>query len=186
MNRLDVEKAIQAAGVVLRREGKEATRLRILKLLYIADRESLAETGSPILGSRIVAMKHGPLHSEVLDLINGGHRDEPKWSLYFQSSGKDVRLSREPATDRLSRQDIRLLNRVVEKRLPYDDWEVVDETHAFEEWKKCYPNPEESTSRSIPLDVLLDAVGRGHEKGAIKEDIADSAYYDRFFSGISK
>ncbi|MEI8371389.1 MAG: hypothetical protein WCJ35_00990 [Planctomycetota bacterium] len=39
--RLDTEKAIQAVGVPLRRDGKRASRLRLLKLLYIADRISL-------------------------------------------------------------------------------------------------------------------------------------------------
>lgn len=59
---LDVEKAIQAVGVLLRREGKRASRLRLLKLLYIADRISLQKTGTPILGSKVVALKHGPVH----------------------------------------------------------------------------------------------------------------------------
>jgi len=39
--RLDSEKAIQAVGVLLRHDGKRASRPRLLKLLYIADRISL-------------------------------------------------------------------------------------------------------------------------------------------------
>jgi len=52
-------------------ESREMDRVRLLKLLYIADRESIAQTGEPILGTKLVAMKWGPLHSKVLDLING-------------------------------------------------------------------------------------------------------------------
>lgn len=35
--------------------------LRMLKLLYLADRESLKETGHTITGDRVVAMEHGPV-----------------------------------------------------------------------------------------------------------------------------
>ena len=112
--RLDVEKAIQAVGVLLRREGKRAGRLRLLKLLYIADRTSLMKTGCQILGSRIVAMKHGPLHSEVLDLINGDHIRAPQWSRYFRNVGYTVVLAEEPAIGKLSRFEIELLNQVVD------------------------------------------------------------------------
>ena len=107
---LDVKKAIQAVGVLLRREGKRASRLRLLKLLYIADRISLQRTGRQILGSKIVAMKHGPLHSEVFNLIEGDHVQTPLWSHYFRNSGRDVVLEEEPGTDALSRQDIDLMN----------------------------------------------------------------------------
>ena len=81
--KFNTEKAIQVAGVLLREEGKSMTRLRLLKLLLIADRQSLRETGRPILGSRIVAMDNGPLHSDVYDLIKGAHNSAPAWSAYF-------------------------------------------------------------------------------------------------------
>ena len=144
--RLDVEKAIQAAGVLLRREGKKAGRLRLLKLLYIADRISVQKTGTAILGSKIVAMKHGPLHGEVLDLINGEHAKEPTWSRHFRSVGRDVLLHHEPGVGKLSRQEIELLNQVVDERVNRDDWDVAMETHGYKEWRDVYPDPEENTA----------------------------------------
>jgi uncharacterized phage-associated protein len=184
--KLDVEKAIQAVGVLLRQEDKKATRLRILKLLYIADRISLKETGSQILGSRIVAMKHGPLHSEVLDLISGDHPDEPRWSHFFGIEGRDVVLSEEPGVGKLSRREIEILNDVARQRLCESDWDVADETHGFEEWKKSYPDPTENTSRTISLELLIESVGRGADKDAIMQDVVDTDVYDSFFDGICK
>ena len=35
--------------------------MRLLKLLYLAERKSLAETGRPILGDRTIAMQQGPV-----------------------------------------------------------------------------------------------------------------------------
>jgi uncharacterized phage-associated protein len=186
MRRLDVDKAIQAVGVLLRREGKEASRLRLLKLLYIADRIALRNTGAPILGSKIVAMKHGPLHSEILDLINGDHVDEPKWSRHFRSSGRNIVLEDEPGVGKLSRQEIELLNEVVDARINLTDWDVADETHGFEEWQKTYPDPRENTSRPIPIELVIDAVGRSADKEAILQDMRDSEAFDQFFAGISE
>jgi uncharacterized phage-associated protein len=186
-HRLDVEKTIQAVGVLLRKEGKRASRLRILKLLYIADRVMLETTGSLMLGSKIVAMKHGPLHSELLDLIKGQHIAEPSWSRHFRNIGKDVVLEGdEPDIGRLSKHEISLLNEVVDARINKDDWHVADETHEFEEWRKNYPNRDESTSRPIPIADIIEATGRGDDKNSILQDMKDSESFDTFFAGIAR
>lgn len=185
VRRLDVEKAIQAVGVLLRKEGKKASRLRILKLLYIADRTALEKTGSFVLGSRFVAMKHGPLHSELLDLINGEHIAEAAWSRHFRNSGKDVVLEGdEPDIGRLSRHEIQLLNEIVDARSNLNDWEVADETHQFEEWINNYPVRTENTSRPIPVEDLIEATGRNKDKESILQDLRDSDVFDKFFAGI--
>jgi uncharacterized phage-associated protein len=184
--RLDIGKTIQAVGVLLRREGKRASRLRLLKLLYIADRIALEKTGSPILGSQIVAMRHGPVHSAVFDLIKGVHIDEPAWSRHFRNVGRDVVLEEEPEVGKLSRYEIELLNQVVDQRIDLSDWDVAEETHGFEEWQKSYPDPSENTSRPIPLEFLIDAVGRGADKAEIVQDMNDSEAFQRFFAGICK
>jgi uncharacterized phage-associated protein len=184
--RLDIGKAIQAVGVLLRREGKRASRLRLLKLLYIADRISLAKTGSPILGSKIVAMRHGPVHSDIFDLIKGVHIDEPVWSRHFRNVGRDVVLEEEPEVGRLSRFEIELLNQVVDQRSDLSDWDVAEETHGFEEWQKSYPDPMENTSRPIPLELLIAAVGRSADEVEIVQDMNDSEAFQRFFAGIGK
>ena len=65
----DTLKIVQAAAVLLKEEAGQMTRLRLLKLLYIADRESLAETLRPISGDDVVAMDHGPVLSSTYKLI---------------------------------------------------------------------------------------------------------------------
>jgi uncharacterized phage-associated protein len=181
---LDVEKAIQAVGVLLRREEKRASRLRILKLLYIADRTSLEKTGSLMLASKYVAMKHGPLHSEVLDLINSNHLAEAAWSRHFRNIGRDVVLEGdEPDVGKLSRYEVRLLNAVVDARANQNDWEIVDETHQFAEWKKCYPDQTVTTSCQIPISDLIEATGRGADKESILQDLGDTDAFNEFFAG---
>ena len=56
--RFDYDKALQAAGVLLSLDGDRMERIRLLKLLYIADRELLAETGRTITGDRKETPEH--------------------------------------------------------------------------------------------------------------------------------
>lgn len=56
----DEHKATQAAAYLLRRGGGRMRYMKLIKLLYLADRTALIETGSPITGDRFVAMKLVP------------------------------------------------------------------------------------------------------------------------------
>src|SRR4051794_8455100 len=118
-------KMIQAASVLATLEGGRIDRLRLLKLLYIADRESLAERGSPIIGGRVSALDNGPLHSDVYDLIKGVHEDFQDWSAVFGNDGHTVVLA--SGTDRmaLSRFEIDKLTEVFEANRSIDTWELV-------------------------------------------------------------
>lgn len=180
----DSTKAIQAIGVLLGcHHCAMASKLRLLKLLYIADRESLQETGRPILGSRVVAMDHGPLHSAVLDLINGEHVDEPRFSEHFEIFGYMVQRQKDPGVGRLSRYEIEKLNELCERYASMSDWDLAHEvTHAFVEWKAHYC---EGTSRTIPLEAVMDAVGIGN-KAEILRDLEREQETDLLFGEPSR
>jgi uncharacterized phage-associated protein len=70
--RFDFEKTLQAAGILLSLDGLRMDRIRLLKLLYIVDRELLVQAGRPLTGDVAVAMNYGPVLSRVYDLIRGG------------------------------------------------------------------------------------------------------------------
>jgi uncharacterized phage-associated protein len=165
MPSVDTKKAVQAAAVLLKRaHGREMPYLRLLKLLYIADRESFRETMRPILGGKTVAMKKGPLHSEVYDLIkqHGG-----LWGRHVCLDEYDVELVDDPGDSELSDYEVELLSRVAEKYSDLTEWQLVELTHQFSEWLKNYPDPTANTSHRIHLSDILDAVGLQEQKGAI-------------------
>ena len=59
---LNVEKAIQAIGVLFRHDGvKSMNYMRLLKLLYIADRNAIQESGRAITGGPVLAKERGPV-----------------------------------------------------------------------------------------------------------------------------
>ena len=82
-----LQKAVQAAAVVLRAEGKRMSRLRLVKLLYLAERKCLETTGHPLIGGKLCVMRRGPLSSPVYDLIKGEHPGEAKWSKFIVREG---------------------------------------------------------------------------------------------------
>lgn len=155
--RLNFQKTLQASAEFLRREpGKQMSRLRLLKLLYIADRESLRRTGRPITYDHVVAMKHGPVLSRLYDIIKGEDVLSPEFAKYVSQTGHQLSLVEEPGKSNLNRFEIRLLHELAEDYSELGDWEIVEETHTFKEWIKN--NPGES-SQPIPLEDVLEALG---------------------------
>ncbi|HEV3118470.1 MAG TPA: Panacea domain-containing protein, partial [Gemmataceae bacterium] len=132
--RLDSKKAVEAAVILARQSPRRMiSRKRLLALLYIANRECLKRSGRPIIGGRLVAMKYGPIHGDVYDLINKreGTEGGEEWSEHFHNDRYFVVLHDEPTISALSRFEIGILNEVLERHEEEDDWDVTRYTHAF-------------------------------------------------------
>jgi len=172
-------KAVQSAAILLKEEGGEMTRLRLLKLLYIADRESIAETFQPITGDDVVAMDHGPVLSKTYRLI----RREPQpgnavWDKYIAQEGeRNHVLIDQPGDGSLSEYEIRKLRAVSAVRRGMTDYEIADETHKFPEWSKN--QPPEGGRKDIPLRDVLDALGMAnYEERLVADEQAEGAFED--------
>lgn len=180
--RCSAKKMVQAAAVLLRLvRGGRMEYLRLLKLLYIADRQHVQEYQRPIIGRRLVAMKNGPLHSDLYDLVKGEHIDEPLWSEYIRRDNYEVELLRDPGVSELSAAEVRTLTTTFDRHQTLSEWELVEITHGFQEWWKNYPDRSANTSRTIPFADLLDAVGLQNEKPAILNDLCEESQMDRLF-----
>lgn len=152
---------------------------RLLKLLYIADRESVRQFGRPIVGGRLVAMDRGPLHSAGFDLMTGKDPAISEWSQFFATQRFEIAMIRDPGNDTLSKREIELLNRVRDEHEAHDDWDVGELTHEFEEFKKNLAP--RGKSKTIPFEDVLEAVGRAADKPAILKDAENKALFDRVF-----
>lgn len=176
------DKALQAAAYLLRREpSREMNYMRLLKVLYIADRESLRQTGRPITGDRIAAMRQGPVLSELLDLIKGIHLRCLDWARFIQKNDYNVRLVDEPGLSSLSRFEIETLDRLAEEHRSHDEWAMVQYTHDnCPEWEKNKP-ADPVKMNWIPLTDLLEALGKSADLPAIEADAkAEQAFAHLF------
>ena len=169
------KKAAAAAGVLLKQVGGRMPYMRLIKLLYLADRESLDRTGRPIIGGRYVAMKYGPVLSEVLDLV----KDEggSLWSEFIQTDRFDVVLAGEPDLGPLSQVEIDLLQEAAQLCEKLDQWKLADLTHTFPEWK----DPGTGAFDIAPEEIFR-ALGKTDEEiEEARQTANERAHFDSLF-----
>lgn len=63
------KRTTQAAAFFLFKAGGKLPVLKLMKLLYLAERESYRQYGEPISGDNLVSMPHGPVLSQTLNLM---------------------------------------------------------------------------------------------------------------------
>ncbi len=178
-------KVIQAAAVLLREHAGRMSRLRLLKLLYIADRECLAETLRPITGDRAVAMDHGPVPSRTYDLMKRKDTDSPLWDRYISQEGpQDHRLIQDPGVGKLTRREVDKLHRVSETHREMNDYDIAVETHGFDEWVRN--KPPQGSSKTIPLDDVLQALNLTQHKERIEAEAKAAAAFDREIAAVRR
>lgn len=178
--RFDSEKSLQAVAFLLRREpGHRMNYMRLLKILYIADREALRESSKPISGSCVVATKRGPLLDDVLKSIRGQHLATPRWAEFFRLDNYQLEMLRDPGVGRLSRFAAEKLEEVAARYQGNDEWEMVEITRRFPEWQRNNPG---DGCHEIPLEHILEAVGRGADFAKIAERAQSDARAAAFFS----
>ncbi len=176
--RFDLHKTLQASGVLLSLDANRMAYVRLLKLLYIADREQLAETGRAITGDEAVAMKNGPVLSRVYDLIKGVAPRADEWGDCIRKVDYSVELKKDPGRGKLSKGEIEKLTEVAERYRTMDDWELSEHTHGFPEWRNHY-QPDASTP--IPWREMLDAQGKAELIEFVERNEAARQYLDTLF-----
>ncbi len=135
--------------------------IKLIKLLYLADREALLRWGVPITFDRYVSMNNGPVLSRVLNLITED-RAKPVWSQYISAPMGDyeVRLLKTASTDRLSRAEENLMREIFTQYGHRNRWDLIDNVmHKLPEWK----DPDGS---AIPIQLreILEASGENEEE----------------------
>jgi uncharacterized phage-associated protein len=146
--------------------------MRLLKLLYVADRESLSETGRPITGGPVLAMPRGPVLEEVYHLIRGQHIEMPTWDQFLRKERYDLEMIDDPDVGALSKYEIKKLQEVAAIHANHDEWEMVGITHQLPEWIKNDPG---SSSKAIPLRDILEAIGKADQAEEIIEEAQELA-----------
>lgn len=179
--RFDFVKSLQAAGVLLQLEDGRMPYIRLLKLLYIADRELLAETAASVTGDRACAMKKGPVLSHVYSLIKGESSRSQEWFESIETQGYAVKLKRDRGRGRLSRGEIEKLVEVSERHRNQDHWEISDLTHDFPEWRQHFPEGACSGSYAIPWQDILRAQGKEEMILAVEVEEAARRHLDEVF-----
>ncbi len=175
--RFNERKATQAAALLLKLRGGPMSYLKLIKLLYLADRAALLSWGRPISTDRYVSLDRGPVLSRVLDLVtDGGDPGTPStWSASIAApSNYEVALKGEPELDELSDAEVALLENVFAEHGRKSRWELVEFTHTLPEWIDPHGS-------AVPIDYrdILRAGGKSPlEIAAVEDELGELAQAD--------
>jgi uncharacterized phage-associated protein len=169
------DRAAQAAARLLKLRGGRMAYMKLLKLLYLADREALVSLGRPITYDRMLSMPHGPVLSRTYDLMASepDPNETSYWHRYISPPGAnyEVELVEEAPADQLSRAEEQILEDVFKKFGHMRRWELRDYTHGLPE----YQDPKGSSLPIIVADLLRSAGIKEEEIEAIQATLWDEA-----------
>jgi uncharacterized phage-associated protein len=165
MMSFNARKAAQTvAFFVMKNDAKLIYVIKALKLVYLADRESISRFGFPIQMEPRVSMPLGPVNSYTYNHINGEAPPEQDggWSAFLSDREHHmVGLSDPNLTvddlDELSDADIEALDAVWNRFGNWDRWDLVNWTHNkanLPEW-----NDPNGSSRPISVEDIFRAIG---------------------------
>lgn len=145
-------RAAQVTAFFADKAGKQINILRATKLIYLADRRSMAERDHPVTGDDFVSMRHGPVNTYTYSLMNGEVEQHQThiWAEFIAPrAGNNLQLAK-PVThadlDELSRSDIRILEATWAEFKDIDQFDLAEWTHKF-----C-PEWQDPAGTSIPID----------------------------------
>lgn len=158
------ERATQAAARLLRLRGGTMSYMKLLKLMYLADRKSLLQHGRPITYDRFVSMDQGPVLSQTYNLMVAEESPDRAsyWRRYISEPDHyEVHLVQDAPSGELSKAQEALLEDIFRDFGRMGRWQLVDYCHTLPEW-------EDPHGSSIPIAVA-DVLRAG---GLDAEDIA--------------
>lgn len=152
------KKATQAVAYLVHLGGGRIGLWRMLKLVYLFDRESLVETGSTVTGDALDNLPHGGTPSRIYDNTKSRRDDRCKdavWKEYLTESVNDevsLRNANFP-TDELSEFERGVIEQIWERFGNLSQRELYNFVHALPEFK----DPKGSSVSIDPEEILKHA-----------------------------
>lgn len=175
------DKATQAAAKLLKLRGGTMSHLKLIKLLYLAERESLVRLGRPLTYDSYASLPHGPVLSATLDRINTGEAYRGGyWDRHIRPKANNevgLRDSRDIPNDQLSPAEEALLDEVFTKYGHLGRWDLVERTHELPEWT----DPQGSSIPIRPADILRNEGFSDEEIAEMEADWEEAAYARALF-----
>jgi uncharacterized phage-associated protein len=139
---INITATIEALYYLLDKNGK-SEKMKLVKLVFLADKYHLIQYGRTVTGDKYLAMKDGPAGSTVLDILNFNEdylEDEDiEYSLKFikKLEGNYLGISNTPVElNTLSESDLEALDFVSKKFGRMSAADLRKYTHEYPEWKQ--------------------------------------------------
>lgn len=158
----NVRKAAQVVAFFAREEGGAIHVLKVVKLVYLADRQNMAEYDFPICGDKLVSMDHGPVDSMTLNYVNGMVQTKDGWDDFVTDRANYkvgvARALSDEDLDELSPAELKSMRTVWDKFGQMDRWTLRDWTHDnCPEWEDPH-----GSSNPIPYERVFKFLGKAN------------------------
>jgi len=165
----DHKKATQVLNLFAIKEGGAINKMKVLKLVYLADRYHLRKYGRPITNDVYFALDNGPVASGVRDIVEASEfisdMEREYAARYLMKKGRyDVKSKAHPDENVFSDSDIEAINFAWEKFGSLDQWGLRDLTHKYPEWVKHKHILQLNSRIQMDLSDFFDDPDTGVEK----------------------
>ena len=184
--------AAQLSAAFILKAGRAVGLVRLLKLVYLAEREAMRRSGFPMVMDEIYAMQAGMVLSRTFDLMKGkaGTPTTGEWAEYIarpSSRGVNVRKGvRWGLLDAMGPDDFDIVEEVWARHGSKTKDELVHEVHhKLEEWVEFWGNPaRRSGAVRVPYDRLFAIIhgATGKPGHARPEVVAVPDFVDHLLS----
>ncbi|WP_315747872.1 MULTISPECIES: Panacea domain-containing protein [unclassified Bradyrhizobium] len=164
-------KAAQLCALFAVKEGGTIEKLKLIKLVYLAERQCLADWHRPILFDELFSLPHGPICSSTLNGING-RIHEDIWDDFVARSGNQIVAMKKferDSLDEISDAEIDIINNVWQRFGHMTASQLRNYTH-----DNCPEYTETDGRIPIAYRELLEAVGASSDDAeAIDREISE-------------
>jgi uncharacterized phage-associated protein len=174
------EKIIQILAY-LQKKVETKDKLKLIKLLFFADRQYLREYVSPMSFDIYFALRNGPVASRTLNMLNlyedyidSQILDAIKNKIIL-TKNKTERIILEDKTDYISEAEIETLDFICNTFGKFDTLALIELTHDYPEWKRYKNNFIYSIDNGelIIVDDFFE-----------NPEVKDSPAIQRYFNGV--
>ncbi|MGH6872420.1 MAG: Panacea domain-containing protein [Rhizomicrobium sp.] len=164
-------KAAQICAKFANLNGGIIDKLKVIKLVYFAERQFLADHHLPMLFDEFYSLPHGPICSSTLNGLDGLLHKEV-WNEFLQRDGRDKIVSMKKferdELDEISDAELIAIEKVWGELGKYSAWEIRDYSH-----DKC-PEYTLVTEGRLPISYREVLAAMGEEDAeAVEREISD-------------
>lgn len=185
----DIEKLVQIVGYLLKKNNGQMNYTKLIKLIYLADKESYDAINHSMTGDTYYALPQGPILSELLNLIKGksDEKNQSYWDARFTTDGYNlIALSSNIPSGLLSKFEKRTLDNIDREFHNKTFGDMIDFVH---DSRNCpeWSDPGPHSRKVITESDILRALGRTKEEiGIIENENTAYEHEEKILSAIEE
>ena len=169
----DYKKATQAINFLAKKEGGKINKMKVIKLIYFAERYHLRKYGRLITNDRYLAMSWGPVGSTIKDILEFSDFMDPQEKEYAESfisqtnNKYTIESTNEVDKDPFSETDIEALEFSYNNFGEFDQYKLAKISHFYPEWAKferVLTTKEKTREHMNYFDFFLNASDIANDK----------------------